>query len=251
MAVKCDQLTYTPVNALTFKISGGTKVLIPHELENRIYSLEGPDDLNLSIGLTIPIKGIKYKINIIEQKEVKGIISYELSVAKRTKSSIYILPMLGGNRNLFLWNKLLLNTFIATPENDRCIALLYRFSADPLFLKFEKALCKFRNFKDKIDIDSYHVLFIFDIPEYHEHNYEKFIDGKYSELQKLYKLNILEFHDQDISSQIGQILFKSEKRKHLLEKLLAASIPKDSELYSIMNIEEETFNPKVYNIKTK
>ena len=236
MAVKCDQLIYTPVNALTFKISGGTKVLIPHELENRIYSLEGPDDLNLSIGLTIPIKGI---------------ISYELSVAKRTKSSIYILPMLGGNRNLFLWNKLLLNTFIATHENDRCIALLYRFSADPLFLKFEKALCKFRNFKDKIDIDSYHVLFIFDIPEYHEHNYEKFINGKYSELQKLYKLNILEFHDQDISSQIGQILFRSEKRKHLLEKLLAASIPKDSELYSIMNIEEETFNPKVYNIKTK
>jgi hypothetical protein len=249
MAVKCDQLIYAPVNALTFRISGGTKVLVPHELENRIYSLEGPDGLNLSVGLTIPIKGIKYKINLIEKKEIKGIITYELSVANRTKSSIYILPMLGGNRTLFLWNKLLLNVFISTEEHDKCIALLYRFSADPLFLKFEKALCKFRNFIDKIDVDPYHVLFVFSVPKKHTNNYESFINGKYSELQKLYKLNILEFHDQDISSQIGQILFKSEKRKQLLEKLLDVNLPEDSELYSIINIEEETFNPKIYNCK--
>jgi|TARA_Y100000310_G_scaffold345652_1_gene467749 hypothetical protein len=249
MAVKCDQLTYTPINALTFRISGGTKVLVPHKLENRIYSLEGPDGLNLSVGLTIPIKGVRYKINLIEEKEIKGVITYELSVAKRTKSSIYILPMLGGNRNLFLWNKLLVNVFIATEENNKCIALLYRFSADPLFLKFEKALCKFKNFISKIDVDSYHVLFIFDVPKNHKNNYEVFINGKYSELQKLYKLNILEFHDQDISSQMGQILFKSEKRKQLLERLLDVNLPKNSELYSIINIEEETFNPEVYNCK--
>ena len=43
MVVKCKQLTYTPVNALSFKISGGTKTIIPHKINNIIQSLESPE----------------------------------------------------------------------------------------------------------------------------------------------------------------------------------------------------------------
>ena len=49
--------------------------------------------------------------------------------------------------------------------------------------------------------------------------------------------------------QLGQILFKSKERKRLLEKKLDAILPEDSELLSIINLEEETFNPEIYKLK--
>ena len=60
MAVKCEQLVYTPVSPLTYRISGGTSVLIPHkDSEGKIQSLEGPDGLNITRGLKTKIKRIK------------------------------------------------------------------------------------------------------------------------------------------------------------------------------------------------
>ena len=49
MAVKCKELVYTPLNALTFRITGGTKSLTPHKIKGVIYSLEGPDGIILSV----------------------------------------------------------------------------------------------------------------------------------------------------------------------------------------------------------
>ena len=65
MAVKCKELVYTPLNAITFRITGGTKSLIPHELNEAIYALEGPDGIILSVDNTTEIKKIKYKVNFI------------------------------------------------------------------------------------------------------------------------------------------------------------------------------------------
>ena len=59
-------------------------------------------------------------------------------------------------------------------------------------------------------------------------------------------MNILEFHSYDVNSLIGQVLFKSETRKKELEKKLDCILDKDSELLSIINFEEETFNHKIY-----
>ena len=67
MAIKCKQLVYTPVNALTIRLSGGTTSLIPHIVDNKIISLEGPENINIFIGLTTEVKKFKYKINTIKQ----------------------------------------------------------------------------------------------------------------------------------------------------------------------------------------
>ena len=45
---------------------------------------------------------------------------------------------------------------------------------------------------------------------------------------------------------MGQILFKSTERRIKLEKQLDAELPVGSELYSIMNEEEEKFNSNYY-----
>tara|TARA_R110002050_G_scaffold57294_1_gene128630 strand:+ start:1091 stop:1834 length:744 start_codon:yes stop_codon:yes gene_type:complete len=246
MVVKCKQLTYTPVNALSFKISGGTKTIIPHKINNIIQSLESPEGIIQSLGVRADIKGIKYKANIIEEKWYKNILTYEVSCAKRNKSSIFVMPMLSGNRNLFFWNQLFLNCFIATEDNKECIVLLFRFSSDPLFIKFEKALTEFRTFIKKEDPHPGFVYFVFNIPKNYYKDYQKFINGKYSELSKLYKINLLEFHNFDVDSLVGKVIFQSLERKKELEKKLGCELDENSELLSIIDIENETFNPEIY-----
>ena len=249
MAVKCNQLIYTPVNALTFRIAGSTTLLTPEKSEYTINSLKGgPNDIDFTLGLTTKIKGIKYKVNIIQ--ESKDSSYYDLSIAKRTKSSTFIMPMLSGNRKLFFWNKLFVNCFIKTDEYDNCIALLYRWSADPLFIKFEKALSTFKYFRKRYDPSPDYVMFVFDIPKQHIKDFDKFINGKYSELSKLYKIDILDFHNLEVNGEVGQILFKSPRRKKILEKKIGAILNHDSELLSIIDKDkEETFNFETYKFK--
>ena len=249
MAIKCKELTYTPVNALTVRVSGGTSSLIPHKLNNKITSLEGLDGINIYLGLTTEIKKFRHKINIIEKVIKNDVIYYDLSTAVRTKSSTFILPMLGGERKLFFWNKLFMNAFVGIEDKKDCIVLLYKFSMDSLFLKFEKALQKFRSFSEKIDIDPYHVIFIFDIPKEHKKNYNKLKQGKYSEMTDEYKFHILEFHDFDMSNQVAHVLWKSEKRREAMETKLDAEIDIDSELLTPIDFNKEIYDLETYEIK--
>ena len=247
MAVKCKQLVYTPTSPLTFRISGGTSVLTPHkDTDGNIVALEGEKGLNLTLGLKTKIKRITYKINTIEEVWIKNALAYDCHVDKRTKSSIFLLPMFGGSRHLFMWNQLFMNCFLHTEDGEPHIQLLYRFSGDPLFLKFEQALSKFQSFVRKEDPNDGFVLFTFRIPERQFANYKRFIAGKYSSFSKLYKMTLLEFHNFDVESMIGQVIFKSAVRKVKLETKLGCSLPEDSELLSIVDVEKETFNPKIY-----
>ena len=249
MAVKCENLIYTPIDALSFRISGDTHALIPNIKNDIIQSLETSDGIMFPLGVTVEIKKKKYNVNIIEEVIIKKKKYYIISTAKRTKSSIFILPMLGGNRHLYFWNRLLLNCFIATEDNKECIALLYKWSSSPLFLKFEKALSKFRSFKKRYDPTPNCVMFIFDIPKPQKRNYKKFLRGQYSKLSSNYKIHLLEFHDKDMNDTLGQVLFKTEKRRQSLEAKLDVSLPEDSELLSIINVEDETYNPEIYKFK--
>lgn len=247
--MKCKELIYTPINALSFRITGGTDLLTPNKKNNIIESLESPDGTIFSLGLTLEIKKRKYKVNLIEETIINKTKYYTISIAKRTKSSIFIMPMLTGNRNLFFWNRLFVNCFIATEEEKDCIALLYRWSSDPLYLKFEKALSKFSYFRRRYDPSPNYVMFIFDVPKKQVRNYNKFIKGKYSKFSKSYKIDILDFHDADIEDEIGQILCKSDKRRRAMENRLDTILPEDSELLSIIDVKNETYNSETYKFK--
>ena len=246
MAVKCEQLIYSPVNALTFQITGGTKVLTPHTVNNEIVSLESPDGVIFSIGDTPTIKHFKYKINYIDRKVVNNIVSYHLTMARRTKASTFVMPMLGGTRRLFFWSRLFLNCFIKTEEDGYCIALLYRWSGDPLFLKFEKALAQFRDFSRVTDPSANTVLFVFTIPNRVKEDFAKFKRGKYSKFSEEYKLDILRFHNVNDDSEIAQILWQDDKRRKDMEEKLGCTLDPDSELLSIIDEDNETFNIEDY-----
>ena len=250
MVVQCDNLIYTPVNALTFRITGNTECLKPVKKNGVIVALEGPNDLNITLGLTVPIKKTKYKINIIEQvRNSNSKLVYDISIAKRTKATTFVMPMLPGTRKLYFWSTFFVNCFIATPEDKDCIALLFRWSADTRYIKFEKILKEVKYFKRRYDPSPNYVMFVFDIPKGFRREYRAFMLGKYSKFSREYKLDILDFHGADINDEVGQIIFKSDKRRELLEKRLNADLPKESELLSIIDIEAETYNPDIYKLK--
>tara|TARA_R110002096_G_scaffold186205_4_gene365140 strand:- start:20511 stop:21239 length:729 start_codon:yes stop_codon:yes gene_type:complete len=197
----------------------------------------------IKLGETVKYKGkIPYKINKIKKVDS----GYELIVADRTKSSLFMLPMFTGTQDLFLYNTLFVNAFVGVDGNDNCIGLLYRFSGDSDFLKFEQALRSFKDFKEVIDPSPYFVLFVFNVPGKFKDDYRQFIRGKYSNLSHELKENILKFHGVDPDSSLGQILYKSDKRKLRLEKSLKVSLPRNAELLDIPNIDTETFDKDIY-----
>ena len=245
--VRCSTPFLDPVGASVVRISGGTSFIKPHYYEDKIVSLEFPDGSVISRGEKIVVKRIPYKINIIQKKIRKNILFYNLKTAEKTKSSIFITPMLGGEKKLWFYNQLLINTFIGIKgELENKIVLLYKWSGDILFHKFQEAVKKFKTFYEMRNIDENHVLIIFNVPKKQKRNFELFKEGKYSKFNKTYKLKILDYHKMNVDNVIGQILFKTVGRKRVLENKIGMSLPDDAELYSIPEKHVEHFDINYY-----
>ena len=241
----------TIVNARTVRLSGDIKQFKPVYEEEDIVKLEG-EEMSYFIGQLIrPKVRTPYKINVIQKLTAGGNPSlppqgYDLSIARTNLSSIFAAPLLGGNRELFLWDKYFINAFVETQDEKNIIALLYRFSGDALFLKFESALCAFRTFKYKVDTDSYHVMFVFDVPDTSKNAYERLMAGEYSKIDDFLKLKILDYHGFSMDGQTARVLFKSEVLRRELEEKLECSIPDSNELHSIFDMTQERFDPDYY-----
>ena len=50
----------------------------------------------------------------------------------------------------------------------------------------------------------------------------------------------------EVEGVVGQILFKSPKRKKKIEKMVGMEIPDDAEVYSIPDLKTELFNINHY-----
>ena len=140
-----------------------------------------------------------------------------------------------------------MNAFISTPEYDECIALLYRFSGDKMFTKFEEAMCAMPTFIKFEDVDPFHVLFVFDIPDSAKNSYKRFRAGQYSQIDDIWKLMILDYHDYKADGKTGQILYKDPELRKSLEKSLDIELG-DSELHSIPDMRYERFDKEYYKV---
>lgn len=245
--VKCDTPSFDIIGAGHIRISGGTSLIKPHYFEKELVSLEFTNGKVISKEELITIKNKPYKINIIQQKTRKNVLFYDLKTCERTKSSMFVTPFLGGNKSLWFYNKALINTFLGIEgEFDDKIVLLYKRYSDPLFLKFIDVIQQFRSFFELRYLNKHHVLAIFNVPSKSQKNYNKFKNGEYSKLSKLYKLKILEYHKMEVEGAVGQILFKSPKRRRKIEKMVGMEIPDEAEVYSVPNLKEELFNINYY-----
>lgn len=252
--VNCRDLQFTPINGRTVRLTGDLSKCEAEKIQDVIIRLTckfDDCDYEIKIGSTVrPRQKSPYRINLIRPGHGalrNNIVCYDLSVDRLTDSSIFVLPFMGMNRKLMLWDSLFVNAFMATQEEPECIALLYRFSGEPIFTKFESALCSFRNFKRRIDPDPYHVLFVFDIPEEAKPSYISFKEGRYSQIDDDWKLRILEFHGFDFDGHTGKILFRDPRLRQEIEERLDVELPTFAELHSKPNLQSETFSPEFYS----
>lgn len=251
MGIKSKELIFTPVDALSFRITGGTSTLEPHKSEDIIYALEGPEGLHITLDLAVEVKRHWYIVNSIKEEIIGNVVSYKLSMAERTKSSTFLMPMIGGDRSLFFWNSLFVNCHLYKEDDKYYIALVYRFSSDPLFIKFEQAVKKFESFSKVLDPDPTYVVFILNIPVKQKRNFNKFMKGLYSQMSQRYKDQIIEFHNFNLKGVTAQVLYKQKARRKFLEDLLECDLPEDSELLSIIDMSREMLNMDKYIRKNK
>jgi len=239
-------------NALTVKAVGYVGVNVVKDENEKITSITIPDMPEFSIGKKLHIGKDRhpYRINMIKEVGPSNNRSYEMSIAKRTKASLFVLPMLPGQRATYFFDRNMINCFIGTDRHENVIALLYRFSGDVEFVRFEKTLKELDCFIESSDPTNRTVLYVFSVPEKHKHDYQMFLEGKYSKFDPDYKTRILRFHNSGKDSTLGHILYRTKGRKKQLERALELNFELDekAELYSILDIKEETYDPKTYDI---
>lgn len=253
--VTCGKIKLTPISGRTVRLSGDlSKCQTEKDEHGDIVSISfkyDDCDVKISTGDTVrPKPKHPHRVNVIRPGYSNAqIVCYDLMLSDVNTTSVFALPFMGGNRKLFMWSTQFINAFIGTPEDTDCICLLYRYSGDAMFLKFESALCAFRNFRRRYDPNPYHVMFVFDVPKSCKYSYNHYVNGRYSEIDDLWKLKILEFHGFDIDGHTGKILFQSDSLRYELEDKLDVVLPPDSELYDKPNLDKEVFDPDYYSLE--
>ena len=248
--VKLDKLTWTPQNGRTVRLSGNLTKIHQVEKDGEIIKLYDEEGTVAKVGGTVYTRPKSpFRVNIIKSSVLGGkLLGYRLYSSLLTTSSTFVLPFLGVNRKWFMWDSLFINCFIGTNKEDtgRVITLLYRFSGKTDFLKFESAMCAFRSFVRRYDPDPYHVMFVFNVPLAASASYDHFVNGRYSQIDDIWKLKILEFHGFDIDGMTGKILFQADSLRTKIERKLDVTLAPDAELHSVPNLELEVFDPDYY-----
>ena len=245
MKVSYKDLIISPKDSRTVTFSGATDAITPHYFDGEIVSLD-TKTFSVSIGQVFPVGKRKYKISSISRKLIGSKLIYELSTGPLTKSTMFVLPMFKGDKSLYMYDSLFVNCFIRTVKHKKCIALLYRFSGATTFLKFEDALSKFDGFIESSDPSPEYVLFTFEVPKEYATDYDHFVNSRYSKMSPTYKSKILSFHEFSQNGDLAQILYKTNERKLRLEHQLDVKLPEGAELYSAVNLDEETFDSNDY-----
>lgn len=229
-----------------------TRFLEEHDESDEIIRLyKQRSKVEITIGSMVYVKNAPHRVNMIVRGMSGGkIVCYDLKSASRNTSSVFVTPLLGYRKEELLFDTNLINAFMSTIEHDRCIALLYRFSGEKSFLQFESWVKSQPDFMAHYDPDNYHALYVFSVPKIANSTYDLIRNGKYSEIDDLWKLVILGFHGYDRDGKTGQILYKDPRLKKELEAVWGVDLG-DNELHSIPYMDKERFDPQYYLTKKR
>ena len=222
--------------------------------EGRLVGIDYCGEYSIKRGKIITIDKQKYKIKRIKKESSQGVAGqgyYLYTHDKLSKTSNFIFPYLGKNREYFKWNENFVNSFIGTEEDGdygTSIYLLYRYDGSNSFSIFEKEITEHKWYKETIDTDKFHVLFRFDVPESALSDIDMLIRGKYSRISEEAKRQILSFHNTTKDKPLGDILYRGENRRKQLELELSEprngsiiKIDESADLLDPFDIEEEIF----------
>lgn len=176
------------------------------------------------------------------------------------KSTTYLFPLINDILEIpnYVYEYFLENTFLFSdkyPDKDYYYILFKFDEKDEVFLKTEEKLTKLDIFIENIDIDDNKVLFVFEFPKSYLFEYNKLIEGKYSEYKMDAKTKILKYYNQyynfesdnvlEFLTKLKHIFFKNKKLKEKIEQELQVTIDDNAELSSVINKEKETIKINV------
>jgi len=149
----------------------------------------------------------------------------------------FIVPLILNNieEELFL-----VNAYLST--TDYILVLKYKFFNLPEFNKIEDKLIEFPLTLSIIPEHNActNIIVLVKIPNGLKGTIELIKQGKYSKISNIYKNKILDYYGVGINSDIYDVLYKTDNYRKSLSKILDYDINKDSELYDIMTLENET-----------
>ena len=134
-----------------------------------------------------------------------------------TEASRFVLPMLYAEdrKDSNFITSLFKNCYIGDvnhPELQNKIFLLYDYKMTTRFVKFERSLELLSYYNTDYDYaDEHQVMYVFDVPKEHEHDYQLFLQGKYSEFSELLKNKILKFWGFKEGSLFHSLLYRTER----------------------------------------
>jgi hypothetical protein len=160
---------------------------------------------------------------------------------KLNKSKTYILYYIGKYIPIKFLDKLN-NTYIFF-NNEYKICLRYTYSGKLEFTKYEKELESNEYYESTIDITKSEVLYTFNVPLELLDVLDLFISGKYSylpEQEELVDFLICNFGLTE-ESKIIRIIRRDNELREALEEELNTKIPKDLDLSSLPDLDNENF----------
>jgi len=214
--------------------------------DGEIVEVDFDGEFTVKVGEPAIIKRQRYmveKISKIMSTVGTHIVGYHLHITEINKSSMFVMPLLGYNRGYFRWNTDFVNCFIGTEDegSDYTIYLWYKYTASIEMEKLETRLKEHPNYVGQEDVDQYHVLYKFSVPEKYLDDYMSVLDGKYSYISDVAKERILDFHSSKKDRPLGKILFRDEGRRRKMEKELGVIIPDGADLHDPFYEEDELY----------
>lgn len=163
-------------------------------------------------------------------------------IIKQTKATSFLLPMLGLSTSYYGTN--LINVYIGDkekPEFDNKILLLFRLSNDHFFEDIEAEITHMSEFIASYDVEPNKIMFVFDVIDEYREDYKLFLEGSYSKFSDILKKETLRLNRLGPNSNVWGAFNRSEKIKKLQEERIGEELPKNAEVISKPELEEEIF----------
>ena len=181
---------------------------------------------------------VNYAIQQINPKEATTI--------RKNKACFFILPLLGHPA---YWYYGLINCYLGDETNKP------EFTFNKIFIQvktYDNKLTGIKYFNQFYKLEDETYMYVFNIPEQYEDDYERFYRGRYSEMSESAK-NIICKHSgvkPVMESTVYKVLYKTLDQKTKLEELIGQKLPNSAELYSIPDINVEIYrSPLILNDK--
>jgi len=164
---------------------------------------------------------------------------------KPTKTLEFLFPLTGYDKvdlapllvNAYLGDKDMIDWDSESPD----IFVLMKYYGTAQFMRLEKEIENNEYFKTSYSLwDGSYVMFVFTISPSFKADYDKFLQGKYSQFSNPAKIRIMRHRSPN--SPMPLILDKDNSLKLYWEEKLNVELSNDDEVWPILNVNDEFFD---------